>query len=1042
IISMLAAYAALDLAGRITSARGVSRMLWLHGGAVAMGFGIWSMHYIGMLAFRLPVPVRYDWPTVLVSLLAAILASGVALFMVSREQMGLVRGSVGSVLMGGGIVSMHYIGMAAMRMPAKCRYSPALVALSIVLAVAISYVALRLTFRFRHDTKGWNSRKALSAVVMGAAIASTHYTGMAAASFAPYSMREGISDAIGISSLGAAGITLGTLMVLGIVFLTSQVDRRIESQALHLESSKRATNMFKGLLESAPDAIVIVNEKGEIALVNSQAETLFGYLRTELLGKEVEMLIPHRFRQQHPGHRSRYFPEPASRPMGAGSELHGLRKDGSEFPAEITLSRIDTGEGVLISSAIRDITQRKQTEAALSESNKQIGLLLEFAVEAIYGIDTAGKCTFCNPSCLHLLGYTNAGDLLGKNMHEVIHHTRPDGSAYPNAECRIYRSFRGEEDTHVEDEVLWRADGSSFPAEYWSHRVVRNGEMIGAVVTFVDITQRLGVQRELIAARDAAAASNRAKSEFLANMSHEIRTPLNGVIGMTDLALETELTPEQREYLETVKLSADSLLMVINDILDFSKIEAGKIDMESLDFDLRESLEMLLKTVALRADEIGLELLCEVAPDVPEIVRGDRSRIGQIAINLIGNAIKFTDEGEIVLQVCVESQTEADCVLHFSVSDTGVGIPASKCKAIFDAFAQADNSTTRKYGGTGLGLTISKRLVGMMGGKIWVESEIGRGSTFHFTARIKKGDSKEVRIGTIASPEILENVKVLVVDDNSTNRRILDGMLGRWKMRPVGLASGEEALAELAAAKAAGDPYQMILTDMHMPNMDGFTLIEHIRLKPELSAATIMMLTSAGHHGDSTRCKELGVGAYLLKPIRKSELREAIARLLGTSGQEGAVPLITRYSLQDIRDPKQSLRILVAEDNAVNQRLIARLLEKRGHRPTIVGTGRAALETLERESFQLVFMDVQMPEMDGLEATAVIRERERGLVFHQEIVALTAHAMKGAREKCLAAGMDGYLSKPIRPQELDEILSRYVNRRMEPASESPSLQRS
>jgi CheY-like chemotaxis protein len=267
-------------------------------------------------------------------------------------------------------------------------------------------------------------------------------------------------------------------------------------------------------------------------------------------------------------------------------------------------------------------------------------------------------------------------------------------------------------------------------------------------------------------------------------------------------------------------------------------------------------------------------------------------------------------------------------------------------------------------------------------------------------------------------------------------------MLGRWKMRPVGLASGEEALAELAAAKAAGDPYQMILTDMHMPNMDGFTLIEHIRLKPELSAATIMMLTSAGHHGDSTRCKELGVGAYLLKPIRKSELREAIARLLGTSGQEGAVPLITRYSLQDVRDPKQSLRILVAEDNAVNQRLIARLLEKRGHRPTIVGTGRAALETLERESFQLVFMDVQMPEMDGLEATAVIRERERGLVFHQEIVALTAHAMKGAREKCLAAGMDGYLSKPIRPQELDEILSRYVNRRMEPASESPSLQRS
>lgn len=548
-----------------------------------------------------------------------------------------------------------------------------------------------------------------------------------------------------------------------------------------------------------------------------------------------------------------------------------------------------------------------------------------------------------------------------------------------------------------------------------------------------DIAARKRVEAELERSRDAAVESSRVKSEFVANMSHEIRTPLHGVIGMTDLALDTKLEPEQREYLETVKMSADSLLTVINDILDFSKMEAGKIDLEAADFNLRDFLETAMKTLALRAHEKGLELLCEIAPEVPDVVRGDSSRLRQVIMNLIGNAIKFTSQGEVALRVKTEEHYYGEvCLLHLTVADTGIGIPPEKIAAIFDPFTQADTSTTRKYGGTGLGLTISKRLVEMMDGKIWVESEVGRGSEFHFIVRMGSSSAKTIVVGAIAPPEILRGVKVLVVDDNQTNRRILDSMLKRWEMKPTLVEGGEEALAQLNAARDAGESYGLILTDMHMPKMDGFSLVERIREKPDLSTATIMMLTSAGHRGDASRCQDLGVMAYLLKPIRQSELREAIARVLGAKEQTGAIPLITRYSLHDAREPSASLRVLLTEDNFVNQRLATRLLEKRGHYVAVAGNGREALAALEKESFDLVLMDLQMPEMDGFEATTAIRKSEKNSGSHLSIVALTAHAMKGDREKCLAAGMDGYLTKPIRPQELDEILEKYVSRRIEP----------
>ena len=675
------------------------------------------------------------------------------------------------------------------------------------------------------------------------------------------------------------------------------VGNDVTSEMKHRLAIQEREEQFRALLEATPDALIISDDDGLIRIVNAQTERLLGYGREELVGQAIEMLVPERIRAGHPALRRRYLSSPGFRPMGSGLELTAVRKDGSEFAVEISLSPLKSpdGRGMLVCSSLRDITEHKRA------------------------------------------------------------------------------------------------------------------------------------QDELRLAKERAVEATRAKSAFLANMSHEIRTPMNGIMGMTELALDTDLTAEQRDYLNTVKSSAEALLSLLNDILDFSKIEAGRIELEPTEFLLRDAISDTLNPLALRAGSKGLELAYDVHPDVPDALIGDVYRLRQILVNLVGNAIKFTERGEVVVSVGLAERTDDELLLEVRVRDTGIGIKPDAATRLFKPFEQAEASTTRKYGGTGLGLAISRQLVGIMGGEIRLESELGVGSTFRFTVRFKPGTARTSPADADAS-RLLHDKTALVVDDNQTNRRILTTMLAHWGLRALAADSAAAALATLDRARNAGQPVTFVITDLHMPETDGFRLTEMLRSRTAYANLPVFLLTSSATPGDNARCTELRIAARLLKPVKQSLLLDNILRVLGGADRTMAASATKppSDSLAPAAAPRQMLRVLLAEDNPVNQKFAIRVLSGAGHEVTIANNGREAIELSASRPFDLILMDVQMPEMDGLDATRAIRAREAGSNGRIPIIAMTANAMRGDREACMEAGMDGYVPKPVKKDVLLAEMDRIV----------------
>jgi PAS domain S-box-containing protein len=1325
VVAVFASYTALDLAGRVAATHGWSRRIWLAGGAFAMGTGIWSMHFTGMQALKMSMPVTYDVSITLLSMLIAIAASALTLFVVSRGVLGAPQLLVAGPIMGVGIASMHYTGMAAMRMSATIRYDPFLFALSVLIAIVASMAALWLAFKFSIANTGgkWRWKKGVSALVMGAAIVGMHYTGMAAANFVETGEgTTGVSSGINTLVLGF-GIGITTLTILGLALVSSIVDRRFSAQAKDLERSERryeslfkhnpdgvysldlagkfltanaAAEMITGyraeelhqkrfadlvveedlgrtshyyeragwgeaqnydiaitnkegrrvelnvtsipivvddevvgiygiakdvterkraeeaqirlasIVENSIDAIDSKMLDGTIVSLNPSAERFYGYSEEELKGKHISVLLP--------PHRVDEMTE-ILESVGRGevvSEYETVRvaKNGRHIPVSLTVSPVMDSSGNVVgaSAIVRDITERKRADEALRQSEERYRLVAQATNEAIWDSDVLADRQIWNGAVETMFGYppglqTNAAwweehvhpedrERVLAGIEEVINNggemwseeyrfRRADGE-YSTVVDRAYvdRDERGEpvrmigsmmditerrkaeeEIRHLNQSLERRVEerteelkdalaelrdseeryalvvkGSNDGIYDWNIRTgeifwnERLFEMFGLsrfeyTPTFegflelvhpddrqrlmegitahleqgaefdmelryrhssgeyrvcdtrgqaqrdeagvpirmagiaTDITERkkaeekirrlneeleervkertLQLERamsELKRARDEAESANRAKSEFLANMSHEIRTPMNGVIGMTSLVLDTDLSAEQREYAETIRISGENLLNIINDILDFSKIESGRMDFETIDFDLGTTVEDAIGLHAEQAYAKGLELASLIESDVPRSLRGDPGRLTQVLTNILGNAIKFTEEGEVVLRVQLAEESSNAAMVRFEVKDTGIGMTEEQCSRIFQSFAQADASTTRRYGGTGLGLAISKQLVEMMGGEIEAESELGHGSTFWFTVRLEKQPADALR--HLLSPRAdLHDLRVLVVDDNETNRKIVHEHVISWGMKNGMAEDSQSALQKLSGAAESGEPYDLAIIDLNMPEMGGMELARRIKADPAISSTRLLLLTSVGLRGEAEQAKRVGFSAYLTKPVRQSQLYNAIATVVSypegkVSTPEQETPIVTRHSLEGAKARSRQRRwrahVLVAEDNQVNQKVAVRLLERIGYRADVAADGLEAVEALSRIPYAAVLMDVQMPEMGGYEATAEIRRRE-GDGRHTPVIAMTANAMQGDREEALEAGMDDYISKPVKLEELEAVLKRWVS---------------